>query len=71
MVFDSDDIRKRRGRVTRMIDIKGIKIRGVMCPFHAAGNPELLFVGYECGFGNRNSVGFGMVEVDLQREVKA
>ena len=27
------------------------------------GNPELIQIGYECGFGDKNSAGFGMVEV--------
>ena len=27
------------------------------------GSPELMFVGYECGFGDKNSAGFGIVEV--------
>ncbi len=61
--FDAEYIRRRRGRVTRLIRYKDIDIRGVLCPFHAAGSPELMFVGYECGFGDKNSAGFGMVDV--------
>ena len=62
MKFDNAYIRKRNGKVTRLVDYKGIDIRGVMCPFHVEGNPELIHVGYECGFGDKNSAGFGMVE---------
>lgn len=49
--------------MTRLIDYKGIKIRGVMAPFTARGNVELLKLGYSAGFGEKNSLGFGMVEV--------
>jgi CRISPR-associated endoribonuclease Cas6 len=61
MEFDADYI-ARRGRITRLIRYKDIDIRGVLCPFHAFGSPELMFIGYECGFGDKNSAGFGMVE---------
>ena len=61
--FDQDYIDRRKGRVTRLVDYKGIKIRGVLCPFRVSGNPALIQIGYECGFGDKNSAGFGMVEV--------
>ncbi len=61
--FDKAYIDRRQGRVTRLIDYKGIKIRGIMCPFRVTGNPALIQIGYECGFGDKNSAGFGMAEV--------
>lgn len=61
--FDKTYIDRRHGRVTRLIDYKGIKIKGIMCPFHVSGSPALIQIGYECGFGDKNSAGFGMVEV--------
>ena len=61
--FDEAYIRKRQGRVTRLADYKGIKIRGVLCPFNVSGSVALIQTGYECGFGDKNSAGFGMVEV--------
>ena len=61
--FDTDYINRRHGRVTRLVDYKGIKIRGIMCPFRVTGSPALIQIGYECGFGDKNSAGFGMVEV--------
>ena len=61
--FDEAYIRKRQGRVTRLVDYKGIKIRGVLCPFNVSGSVALIQTGYECGFGDKNSAGFGMVEV--------
>ncbi len=63
MTFDQAYIDKKEGRVTRLVDFKGTKIRGVVAPFHVIGTPELIRVGYECGFGDKNSIGFGMVEV--------
>ena len=66
MTFDEAYMAKKE-RVTRLVDYKGIKIRGVVCPFHVIGAPELIHVGYECGFGDKNSAGFGMVEVSRTR----
>lgn len=39
-----------------------IKIPAIMCPFEVEGSKELIKFGYECGFGELNSAGFGMVE---------
>ncbi|RKU22859.1 CRISPR-associated endoribonuclease Cas6 [Candidatus Poribacteria bacterium] len=61
--FDENYIARRNGRVTRLVDYKGIKIKGIMCPFHVSGSLALIQTGYECGFGDKNSAGFGMVEV--------
>ena len=63
MTFDQAYIEKREGRVTRLVDYKSVKIRGVVSPFHVIGAPALIRVGYECGFGDKNSAGFGMAEV--------
>jgi CRISPR-associated endoribonuclease Cas6 len=32
-------------------------------PFTITADPQLIQLGYECGFGENNSAGFGMVEV--------
>ena len=61
--YDKSYIRRKAGRVTRLVDFKGIKIRGVLCPFRVSGSVALIQTGYECGFGDKNSAGFGMVEV--------
>jgi len=39
-----------------------------MCPFQVEGAEKLLKVGYETGFGDKNSFGLGMV--DLRRRSK-
>ena len=61
--FDADYLHRKHGRVTRLVNYKGIKIRGILCPLSVVGSPALIRVGYECGFGDKNSAGFGMVEV--------
>lgn len=59
----------RHKRVTKKITIKKkslppIEIIGIQAPFTLSGNPELIKVGYECGFGEKNSMGFGMADTD-------
>ena len=62
MIFDKGYMAKKNGAVTRLVDYKGVKIRGVVSPFHVIGAPDLIRVGYECGFGDKNGAGFGMVD---------
>lgn len=53
----------RRGRRSSVLtDIRGIKVRGWLAPFTVEGSAELIEMGYEAGFGARNSMGFGMAE---------
>ncbi len=40
-----------------------IDVIGIRAPFTIAGNRELIKTGYQCGFGEKNSMGFGMAEV--------
>ena len=54
---------ERRGRrLSTLTDIHGIKVRGWRVPFMVEGSRELIELGYEAGFGNRNSMGFGMAQ---------
>ena len=62
--FNQRYINERGGRISKLIDYKGTKIFGYLAPFRAIGSPELMRVGYQCGFGDGNSKGLGMVEVD-------
>jgi CRISPR-associated endoribonuclease Cas6 len=63
LTFDPHYRARHKGRISKLIDYKGTKIRGYQAPFTVTGPPELLRMGYTCGFGDRNSQGFGMVEV--------
>jgi CRISPR-associated endoribonuclease Cas6 len=51
---------------SKLLDYKGIKIRGWFTSFIIEGNPDLIKMGYEAGFGEENSAGFGMVEVQAK-----
>lgn len=42
-------------------------VKGHLVPFSVEGPPELLSLGYYAGFGSRNSLGFGMVEIYSRR----
>jgi len=53
---------QREKRLSVLRDIHGIKIRGWLAPFAVEGSRALIEMGYESGFGARNSMGFGMVE---------
>lgn len=60
--FDEDYIERRKGKVSKLVDFKGIKIKGIFAPFTVKGDPELIKLGYQSGFGEKGSMGFGMVE---------
>lgn len=64
----ASDLIPERRRLSKLIDIKGIKVRGWLVPIQAEGNPELLHLAYEAGLGEKNSAGFGMVEVLNRKE---
>jgi CRISPR-associated endoribonuclease Cas6 len=61
--FDKEYVRRKGEEVYRLVDYKGTKIKGIMAPFVVRGSAELIEIGYEAGFGEKNSMGFGMVEV--------
>lgn len=64
----ASDTTPENRRLSKLIDIKGIKVRGWLVPVEAEGTPELLRLAYETGLGEKNSVGFGMVEVLNRKE---
>jgi CRISPR-associated endoribonuclease Cas6 len=61
--FDKEYVRRKGEEIYRLVDYKGTKIKGIMAPFVVRGSAELIEIGYEAGFGEKNSMGFGMVEV--------
>jgi len=61
LTFDADYLRTHRG--TKLVSYKGIQIVGAFCPFTLLGSTELMRMAYECGLGEKNSNGFGMMEV--------
>ena len=63
LTFSAGYLAAHRGG-TKNIEFKGIQIIGAQAPFLASGSVELLQTMWECGAGEKNSSGFGMVEVD-------
>lgn len=64
--WDGEYVQKHR-RVTKKITINEngrfpVDVIGIQAPFTIEGDPELIKVGYECGFGEKNSMGFGLAE---------
>jgi CRISPR-associated endoribonuclease Cas6 len=65
-----NDYLKSRERVTKKVSITKngippVDIIGIQAPFTLTGNPELIKTGYECGFGEKNSMGFGLADTDF------
>lgn len=64
-----DELTRRGRRASAMIKIpkagleRPIDVRGWLAPFTVEGSIELIKLGYETGFGARNSMGFGMAEI--------
>lgn len=68
--LDEQYIERRGGvkRISKLIHIKEgtseeTRIKAFECPFYLKGSIELIKTAYECGIGQKNSMGFGMVEV--------
>ena len=60
---------RMHGKVQKLIALKEGRsdetmVKGTLAPFRLKAPKELIEVGYECGFGEKNSQGFGMVKVD-------
>ncbi len=61
--FDQDYIERKNGQISKLVNFKGTKIKGIFAPFELTAPPDLMEIGYEAGFGGKGSMGFGMVEV--------
>lgn len=67
--LDHDYADRKNGKIQKLITIKEgwpdeTRVKGLLAPFRLEAPLELMEVGYECGFGERNSQGFGMVKVE-------
>lgn len=60
--FDRDYLRRKGEEIYRLVDYKGTQIKAILAPCVVRGSPELIEIGYDAGFGEKNSMGFGMVE---------
>ncbi len=59
----------KKKRLTKKITVRKseqikIDLIGNQLPFEIEGDTELIKIGYECGFGEKNSLGFGLVETN-------
>ena len=61
--FDPEYIARASQAGAKKITVHGIDVIGVLAPFTLSGSTELMRVGMECGLGEKNASGFGMVEV--------
>lgn len=63
--FDPDYVIHRQGQISKLIHFKdNIKIKAFEAPFIIKADPRLINIGYTCGFGEKNSAGFGCAEVN-------
>ena len=67
--IDQAYVERMNGKVQKLIALKEGRsdetmVKGTFAPFRLKAPKELIEVGYECGFGEKNSQGFGMVKVD-------
>ncbi len=68
--WNQDYIKKAESKNKRLTKKQTIKegtpeeteVIGNLIPFTVKGDIDLIKVGYECGFGEKNSLGFGMAE---------
>ncbi|MBV9470974.1 MAG: CRISPR-associated endoribonuclease Cas6, partial [Abitibacteriaceae bacterium] len=59
--FDPEYLAIHKG--TKLITYKDIQMVGAFAPLRLTGSPDLVRIGYECGLGEKNAGGCGMVEV--------
>ena len=61
--FDPEYIVKKKGKISKLIHFnKNNKIIAMEAPFTIETDSKLIKIGYDCGFGIKNSAGFGMCE---------
>ncbi len=70
-ILDEQYIQRKGGasKISKLISIcegdesREVKIKSFTCPFFLKGSIELIQCAYECGIGEKNSLGFGMIEM--------
>ena len=66
--LDEKYVQRRRGRISKLVtfhegepDEK--RVKAIVAPFEVEGNPELIWLGYVAGFGEKNLLGFGCADL--------
>jgi CRISPR-associated endoribonuclease Cas6 len=65
--LDNGYVQRRRGRISKLVTFNEMsederRIKALISPFECEGNPELIWLGYVAGFGEKNVLGFGCTE---------
>lgn len=74
IVPDAAYIQERGDRaISKLVTIKQgreseTRVKGFVFPFILSGNPILLHTAWECGLGEKNSIGFGMWDARVENE---
>lgn len=71
IIPDMDYINRRGGieKVSKLVTIKewdeekSVKVKSFIVPFEMHGSEAMIRTAYECGIGEKNSIGFGMIEI--------
>ena len=66
--FDPEYVARARHGGTKKVTIHNTEIIGVQAPLTLAGSPELIQTAWDCGLGEKNSMGFGMLEIILPQD---
>ncbi len=61
LAFDADWMQRTAHRGTKKLFIGGQYVVGAFAPFKLIGSTELIRTAWECGLGDKNSLGFGMI----------
>jgi CRISPR-associated endoribonuclease Cas6 len=64
--FDREYIQERGGRFSKLIDIGASLVKCFLAPITVSGSIDLIKVGYEWGFGEKNWLGFGMAAISSE-----
>ncbi len=62
LLFDARYLERDAHQGTRKVCVNGIDVIGAFCPLEIECAPPLLRLLWDCGVGEKNSSGFGMVE---------
>lgn len=70
IALDKEYIKRKGGaeKISKLITVlegrEGeTRVKGFVCPVKIKGEAKIQRIGYECGIGRKNSIGFGMLEV--------
>jgi CRISPR-associated endoribonuclease Cas6 len=62
LILDQDYL-QRKTTLTKLVTIRNIHYKSILCPFTLKGKSDLIKFAYNNGIGNKTQYGFGMIEV--------